>query len=107
MNTIKEFITTPEVINIIKTIKQIQKRMLDPDLVDQDFAIVYNTLCNEFSDFVENNTQIFMTIVKGKDIRTVCEVLYFRDKVLKGEMTESELSDLLAKRFIPEKLRTQ
>ena len=104
MNVNDLTIKTDTIRNILSTIKKIQKRMLDDDLVNKEYVYVYNKLCNEFSDFSDKYTKIFMDVVQGNDLRTISETLYFKDKVLTGEMTESDISDIITNRFLPKHL---
>ena len=80
---------------ILKTVKDIQKRMLDPDLVDKEFAINCNVLSIEFNDFFEKYPNIFSLIIKGKDPYVVAQIIYFYSKYMNGEKTEKEIADMV------------
>lgn len=100
-------ITTPEVIYIMKTIKQIQKRMKDPDIINLEYIMVYSQLSKEFNDFFNKYTSIFVKVIRGEDLRTVATILYYKDKVAKGLLTEEELSNMLAEKFLPPDLKRE
>ena len=100
-------ITSPEVINIMKTIKQIQKRMKDPDVVKLEYIRVYDQLGREFDDFFTRYTSIFISVIRGEDLATLASVLYSKDQVLRGLITEAELADKLAKKYFPAHLKAE
>jgi hypothetical protein len=92
-------ITTPEVRHILTTIKQIQKRMRDPDVAPLEYIRVYDKLGKEFDDFFTRYTGIFVKVVKGDDLSVLASALYYKDQVARGLVQESELADLLAKKY--------
>jgi len=100
-------ITSLEVINIMKTIKQIQKRMKDPDVSKLEYIRVYDQLGREFDDFFTRYTNIFISVIRGEDLTTLASVLYYKDQVLRGLVTEEELSDKLAKKYLPTHLKAE
>jgi hypothetical protein len=100
-------ITTPSVINILRTIKAIQKRMKDPDVSGLEYIKVYDKLGKEFPDFFDTQTKIFTKVIRGENLNTVASVLYYKDKVERGLITESQLSELLAKKYLPEHLKNE
>ena len=100
-------ITSPSIISIMKTIKQIQKRMKDPDISELEYIRVYDTLSKEFEDFFDRYTGIFIKVIRGENLSTVASVLYYKDKVDRGLMSQEELSDLLAKKYLPADLKAQ
>ncbi|XWV26244.1 hypothetical protein QJ857_gp0832 [Tupanvirus soda lake] len=100
-------ITTPSVIYIMKTIKSIQKRMKDPDVVNLEYIRVYDKLGKEFPEFFDKYTAIFTKVIRGENLNTVASVLYYKDKVERGLMTEQQLSDMLAKKFLPSHLKEE
>uniref|UniRef100_A0A6G6ACM8 Uncharacterized protein n=1 Tax=Borely moumouvirus TaxID=2712067 RepID=A0A6G6ACM8_9VIRU len=105
-NTVEKFgITDPRVIEIMKTIKLIQKRMKDPDLIDLEYIMVYDTLGKEFSHFSDRYTEIFTKVIRGEKMDIIASILYYMDKIYKGNMTESELSEMLANKFLPANLK--
>lgn len=103
-NDLKE-ITTPSVLYIMKTIKEIQKRMKDPDLVKSEYIVVYTKLEEEFSEFADNHTRIFTKVVRGENLNTIASALYYKDKISRGLMTEEQLSDMLATKYLPSHLK--
>lgn len=100
-------ITSPNILYIIQTIKAIQKRMKDPDLVNEQYIHVYDKLGKEFSHFSDTYTMIFTNVIRGEKLDTIASVLYYKDKVNRGLITEEQLSDLLAKKFLPEHLKKE
>ncbi|BCS83171.1 hypothetical protein QLL95_gp0952 [Cotonvirus japonicus] len=100
-------ITTPYIIDILKTIKKIQLRMKDPDLISMDYISVYDTLGKEFSVFSDKYTKIFTDVVQKKNLNTTASVLYYKDKVERGLMSEEELQNMLAEKFLPKHLKEE
>lgn len=96
------FIRDPDLVNILKTIKQIQARMKKPDLVNEGYAVVYETLLDEFPDFSTKYNSIFLNVIRGDKIESLATVLYYRSKVVNGEITEEELSQKLASQYLPQ-----
>ena len=91
-----------EIINIMKTIKIIQTRMKDPDMMQLSYIRVYDALGKEFSHFSDKYTKIFTMVIRGENLNTITTVLYYRDKVIRGLMTEEQLMELLKKKFLTE-----
>lgn len=100
-------ITTPSVLFIMKTIKQIQKRMKDPDIARLEYIIMYDTLGKEFNEFFENYTGIFIKVIRGENLSTVASALYYKDKIERGLMTQDQLSDMLATKYLPANLKAE
>jgi hypothetical protein len=100
-------IKTPRIIAIMKTIKAIQKRMKDPDLVKEDFITVITKLGEEFQDFADRYGLIFTKVVRGENLDMVASVLYYQDQVALGLITEEKLSDMLAEQYLPKHLKDE
>lgn len=100
-------IVSPEMVSIFKTIKQIQKRMKDDDVKNLEYIRVYDKLSYEFDDFFNSYTSIFVKVLRGDDLTVVASVLYYRDQVNRGLITEAQLSDRLATRYLPKNLKAQ
>jgi len=100
-------IQSPEILYIMRTIKQIQKRMKDPDMRTLEYIRVYDQLGKEFTAFFERYTGIFISVIKGESLRTLASVLYYKDQVLRGLISEEELGDKLAKKYLPPELKAQ
>ncbi len=100
-------ITSPNAVYIITTIKKIQQRMKNPDLKDLEYIRIYDLLTNEFSYFAEKYTSIFTKVVRGESLAIIAASLFYKDKVEKGLMTESELSDMIAKKYLPAHLKNE
>ena len=100
-------ITTPSVIYIMKTIKQIQKRMKDPDVANLEYILVYDKLSKEFEQFFDRYTGIYIKVIRGENLTTVASALYYKDKVDRGLMNQDELSDMLAKKYLPAELKAE
>lgn len=105
---IKDFdITSPEIIYILKCIKAIQKRLHDDDVKHLDYITVYDKLSKEFDDFFLRYTKVYVSVLKNENMKTLVSCLYYRDKVLRGLMSEQQLSDFLATKYIPENLKQE
>ncbi len=100
-------ITTPHVVYMIQTIKQIQKRMKDTDLVNLEYPRVYDALSKEFDDFFNRHTSIFIKVTRGENLDILASALYYQDQVAKGLITEAEVADKVAKRYMPEHLKKE
>lgn len=100
-------ITSPQVIYILKTIKAIQKRMKDPDLVNAEYIRVYDKLCTEFDYFTEKYTDIFTKVVRGEPLATIGSVLFHKNKMDNGETDQDKLRDALMEKYWPENLKQE
>lgn len=100
-------ITTPSVLYIMKTIKAIQKRMKDPDIAGLGYTEVYDKMGKEFSDFANRYISIFTKVIRGENLNTIASILYYKDKIAKGLMTEEQLSDMLATKYLPKHLKEE
>ncbi|AAV50653.1 hypothetical protein [Acanthamoeba castellanii mimivirus] len=100
-------ITTPYIIDIIKSIKQIQQRMKDPEIASLEYIKMYDVLGKEFYHFSERHTKIFTEVLQKKNLNTVVSVLYYKDKVEKGELTEEQLQNMLAEKYLPKHLKEE
>lgn len=98
-------VKSPTVIYILTMIKTLQNRMKDTDLRDLEYIRVYDSLSREFSDFADNYTSIFTKVVKGENLNMVASILFYKDQVEQGIMSEEKLSELLAQKYLPENLR--
>lgn len=92
-------LSSPQVLYIIDTIKKIQKRMKEPDLINSPYIEVFDTISKEFSSFSDNYTYIMTLVVKGENLNTVASILYYKDLHEKGLITEEELANSLAKKY--------
>ena len=100
-------ITTPAVLHILRTIKQIQKRMKDPDMVNLEYPRVYDTLSKEFDDFFNKHTSIFIKVTRGENLDILASCLYYKDQVAKGLITEAEVADMVAGKFFTPDLKAE
>lgn len=100
-------ISSPQIKNIILTIKQIQKRMKDPDIVDLEYIQVYDILGREFDDFFNRYTHIFTLVIRGDNLSTLAQILYYKDKVIRNEMNESDVTEMVATKFLPKHLKDE
>ncbi|AZL89347.1 hypothetical protein QKC54_gp0482 [Megavirus baoshan] len=98
-------ITDPKALEILSTIKKIQQRMKDPDVINLEYIRIYDKLGREFEEFSDQYTDIFTKIIRGEKLDIIASVIYYMDKIYKGNMTEEELSDMLATRFLPAHLK--
>lgn len=93
----KNSLGTPEMIAVVLTIKEVQKRI--KELADQNYMAMYSIVDTEFSDFAERYTFLFVRVTKGQDLPELASLLYARDHFLRGLITESQLQKDLAKHF--------
>jgi len=100
-------IKTPEIIDIMRTIKQIQKRMKDPDVSGLEYIRVYDKLGREFDSFFNRYTGIFVKVIRGENLNTLASVLYYRDQMARGLITEDQLRDQLASKYLPAHLKAE
>ena len=100
-------ITTPEIKLIMITIKQIQQRMKEPDIRNLEYIRVYDQLSKEFTTFFDRYTGIFVRVIKGENLQILASVLYYKDQVARGLISEEELSDKLATKYLPQHLKAE
>ena len=100
-------IKSPEVVYILQTIKKIQQRMKDPEILQMEFIRRYDKLSYEFNEFFERYTGIFARVVKGENLDVLASVLYQRDQVLRGIITEEELSNKLAEKYLTKEQKAE
>jgi len=81
--------------------------MKDPDMVNLEYVRVYDQLGREFDDFFTRHTSIFVSVIRGEDLKTLSSVLFYKDKQLRGLVTEDELSKGLAEIFLPPDLKAK
>lgn len=93
-------IQSARVLNTLRTIKAIQKRMKDPDVCNLEYVRVYDKLSREFNDFFESKTSIFIKIIRGESLNTLAAALYYQDQVERGLITEEEVANMLAARYM-------
>lgn len=107
MNINVQEITTPNIIQIMKDIKKIQARVKEPENFCLDYAYLHNKMADEFPKFLQEHPTIFVKVLRGDDLSIVAAVLYYKDKIAKGELTEEEFADRLATRFLPSQLKEE
>jgi len=93
-------IQSPKVLNTIRTIKAIQKRMKDPDVCNLEYVRVYDKLSREFNSFFESKTSIFIKVIRGESMAVLASALYYQDKVERGLITEEEVANMLSAKFM-------
>lgn len=93
-------IQSPKVLNTLRTIKAIQKRMKDPDVCNLEYVRVYDKLSREFNTFFESKTSIFIKVIRGESLDILAAALFYQDKVERGLITEEEVANMLANRFM-------
>jgi hypothetical protein len=91
----------------MKTIKKIQNRMKDSDVTNLEYIRVYDKLGKEFDHFFNRYTNIFVKVVRGENLKTIASVLFYKDKVNRGLITEAELSDKLAQKYLTPEMKAQ
>lgn len=100
-------IKTPSIICIMQTIKAIQRRMKEADVVDLAYIQVYDKLGQEFTDFQDRHPTIFTKVIRGEDLGLIAAILVYRDKVERGLMTEDQLSEMLVKKYVSPELQAK
>lgn len=100
-------IKSPTVLYIIATIKNIQKRMKEPDLTNCEYIRVYDVLGREFRNFADSYTSIFTKVIRGENLSTIATILYYKDQIDRNLLTEQQLSQMLASKYLPENLRQE
>ena len=100
-------IKSPYVLAIIRIIKQIQKRMKDPDIVNLEYSRVYDSLSKEFDEFFNKFTNIFIKVTRGESLDIIAANLYYLDQVVRGQITEAEVADMLASQYLPAHLKAE
>uniref|UniRef100_A0A6C0LRX4 Uncharacterized protein n=1 Tax=viral metagenome TaxID=1070528 RepID=A0A6C0LRX4_9ZZZZ len=98
-------IKSPQVMYIIITIKKIQARMKDSDMINSEYIRIYDQLSREFNHFFETYTDIFIKVIRGIDIEILASVLYYKDQVFQGLITEEQVADKLAQKYLPKHLK--
>ena len=100
-------IVSPDLIYIMTTIKQIQRRMKEPEIAGLEYIQVYDQLGREFDHFFNRYTGIFISVIKGEDLSTLAAVLYYKDQVRQGKLTEAEIADKLATKYMPADMKAK
>lgn len=98
-------IESPSIRAMIDTIKVIRKRLRDPDISYLGPADKYDRLSKEFNTFFESETQLFIKVIRGESPYIISSILIYKDLVMRGEMTESDIGKCLADKFIPKHIR--
>lgn len=99
------FIKDQQLTDLLRTIKQFQWRMKEPDLMSASYAEACEILQDEFPEFSKNYNSIFLMLMRGDKYDALATVLYYRSKVANGEMQEEKLANMVADKYIPKELR--
>jgi hypothetical protein len=99
-------ITSPPIVEAICTVKQMLKRMKQPDLADKEFPVIYERLSEEFPEFFQEYSSIFPKVI-DKKLGTIMSILYYRDKFHNGTMTEAEIAQLPASKYMTPELKAE
>ncbi|AKI80118.1 hypothetical protein QJ850_gp581 [Acanthamoeba polyphaga mimivirus] len=81
--------------------------MKDPEIASLEYIRMYDVLGKEFYHFSERYTKIFTDVLQKKNLNTVVSVLYYKDKVERGELTEEQLQNMLAEKYLPKHLKEE
>lgn len=102
-------IKSPVVIRILTDIREMRRRLRDPDLANQGFAVCYQKLSEEFDWLFRTQHRLFMRIVEKNEtaIQNLLGVLYYQDQVYQGKKTEREVADIPAKKYLPAHLKDE
>lgn len=95
-------IKSSEVKHIIRTIKQIQTALKEEQYKDKEYIQVYADLSMRFDKFSEKYPSIFNNAISNdtEKLRTLAQILYFKDKVAQGSMQESEVANMVADKYL-------
>jgi hypothetical protein len=95
-----------QVIYILTVIKYMQKRMCEPDIRIMNFARAYDTLSKDknLEHFFNRYTSIYIKVLENKlpSMRVLAGTLFFLDQNYQGKISEAELADILASKFMDE-----
>jgi predicted unusual protein kinase regulating ubiquinone biosynthesis (AarF/ABC1/UbiB family) len=111
-------ILTPSIRHLFDTVRAIRKRLLDPKLSSLSFPEIYQKLSDEFPSFSSEQPRMFVRLVETTKPETTPEerqkifdritsILYYRDKVMRGLMTEEEVADIVAGKFLTPELKAE
>lgn len=100
-------IRSPKIKQLAVTIKQIRRRMQDPDIACLSTPQRYEKLSYEFNDFFERYTRIYTKVVMNESLSVIASCLYYYDQVEQGNITEKEITDGLVDKFFPENLKKE
>lgn len=106
-DTALKHIKSDEISYIIKTIRSIQLRLKDPDIIKLDYAHQYDKLSYEFNHFFENYYHFYLKVLRGENMATIATILFYKDKINQGLMTEESLSDALASKYFTPELKSK
>lgn len=101
-------ITSPSVKNIILTMKKIQARMKEPDVVNLSYMDRYTLMTIEFTQFAERYGTIFSKLVGGGDgdLELIAQILYYKDKEEKGIISEDKIFKMVEETYLSDKIKT-
>lgn len=104
---IKNFLNTapPDITEILLVIKQIQKRMLDADMLNLEYIYVYDALGKEFTEFSDRHPHIFTKVIRGENLNTLAATLFYKAQVDNGLISEQKIRDALADKYLPADLK--
>ena len=107
-------IKSPDLLNILKNIRQIWHRLNDDDVKCLPIMHQLDKISREHDDFGKNHEKILTSIVlaDGTDARikalsTIISVIYYKEKERQGLVTEGECSEMLTNKFFPENLKNE
>jgi len=100
-------IKSPELVFVIQTIKSMQRRMKEPDLIVEEYAVVHNTLADEFPEFFEKHPTIFVKTIRNESMDIIASTLFHKEQINLGLLTEEEFADKLATQFLPKNLKEE
>lgn len=92
---------TPEMKNVLTTIKLIQQQMSLPENINLSYAQLYHKMDMAFPEFGEKYASIFTNVIKGTKLDVIAGTMYFNSLVEHGEMTEEDFGKILAKVYLP------
>lgn len=100
------FLESQQVLYILQSAKYMQRRMKEPGIKGMPFANQYDTLSKDknLDHFFNRYTGIFIKVLENKP-RTMAVLagnLYFMDQKYKGNISESQLANILSSKYMTE-----
>lgn len=111
-------IISPSVKILFDTVRAIKIRINQNDVKTLSFPEIYQKMTDEFPTFASQQPRMFVRLIettkpemtpveKQKVMDNICSVLYYRDKVVRGLITEEEVADIVAGRYLTPELKAE
>lgn len=111
-------IISPSVKFLYDTVRAIRKRIEEPGIRTLTFPEIYQKMSEEFPTFADQQPRMFVRLIettkpetseaqKKTIIDNIVSVLYYRDRVVRGLMTEEEVADIVAGKYLTPELKAE